>query len=186
MIQTPTKSLTLEDFLQLPETKPASEFVNGEIMQKPMPQGEHSLLQGKLYERINQVARPKKIALAFPELRCSFGTHSVVPDVVVYRWSRIPLTPKGRIANRFESHPDWSIEILSPDQRLTKVLGNLLYCSEYGAELGWLVNPEEDCVLVVLPEQRVQLCTGDDPLPTLEGIDLELTVEEIFSWLTLK
>lgn len=32
--------LTLEDFLKLPETEPASEFINGEIIQKPMSQGE--------------------------------------------------------------------------------------------------------------------------------------------------
>jgi Uma2 family endonuclease len=38
------KSLTLEEFLQLPETEPASEFIHGQISQKPMPQGEHSLL----------------------------------------------------------------------------------------------------------------------------------------------
>jgi hypothetical protein len=29
MIQTPTKPLTLEEFLQLPETEPASEYING-------------------------------------------------------------------------------------------------------------------------------------------------------------
>jgi hypothetical protein len=30
MVQTPSKPLTLEEFLQLPETKPASEFINGQ------------------------------------------------------------------------------------------------------------------------------------------------------------
>lgn len=39
MVQTPTKTLTLEEFLQLPETKPASEYINGQIIQKPMPHG---------------------------------------------------------------------------------------------------------------------------------------------------
>lgn len=34
--------LILEEFLKLPETKPGSEFINGEIIQKDMPQGEHS------------------------------------------------------------------------------------------------------------------------------------------------
>ncbi len=29
MVQVPTKSLTLEDFLQLPEKKPASEYIDG-------------------------------------------------------------------------------------------------------------------------------------------------------------
>jgi len=48
MITTTTKRLTLEKFLELPETKPASEFVDGKIEQKPMPQGEHSRIQIKL------------------------------------------------------------------------------------------------------------------------------------------
>jgi Uma2 family endonuclease len=80
-MSTVTQPLTLEEFLKLPETKPASEFINGEIVQKPTPQGEHSLLQGELCEAINRVAKPQKIAIAFPELRCTFGGDAVVPDV---------------------------------------------------------------------------------------------------------
>ncbi|HAC62638.1 MAG TPA: hypothetical protein DCF68_03640, partial [Cyanothece sp. UBA12306] len=53
MRQTVVTSLTLEEFLQLPETKPASEFINGKIVQKVMPQGEHSVIQGQLCEIIN-------------------------------------------------------------------------------------------------------------------------------------
>jgi len=34
-MSTATQSLTLEEFLTLPETKPASEFINGEIVQNP-------------------------------------------------------------------------------------------------------------------------------------------------------
>ena len=48
MITTIDASLTLEEFLQQPETKPASEFINGKIRQKPMPQGEHSTIQAEL------------------------------------------------------------------------------------------------------------------------------------------
>lgn len=184
-MSTVTQPLTLEEFLKLPETKPASEFINQKIIQKPMPQGEHSLLQGELCEAINRVAKPQKIAIAFPELRCTFGGDAVVPDVVVFRWERIPVRPSGRIANRFEIHPDWSIEILSPDQSQTKVLGKLLHCSQHGTELGWLVDPEEESILVVFPEQRVQLLRGTAPLPILSEIELVLTVEQVFGWLRL-
>jgi Uma2 family endonuclease len=38
------KSLMLEEFLALAETKPASEYINGQIIQKPMPQGKHSAI----------------------------------------------------------------------------------------------------------------------------------------------
>ena len=71
MAQTLTKTLTLEEFLKLPETKPASEYINGKVVQKPMPQGKHSKLQGKLVTAINQVVEGQKIALAFPGLRCT-------------------------------------------------------------------------------------------------------------------
>lgn len=184
-MSTATQPLTLKEFLKLPETKPASEFINEEIIQKPMPQGEHSRLQFKFCAVVNEVAEPQKIALAFPELRCTFGGDSIVPDVVVFRWERIPVRASGRIANRFEIHPDWSIEILSPNQSQTKVLGKLLHCSQHSTELGWLIDPEEESILVVFPEQRVQLLRGNARLPMLEGIALNLTVEQVFAWLTL-
>ena len=185
MITITNPSLTLEEFLQQPETKPASEFIEGQIIQKPMPQGEHSTIQAELVSIINQVTKPPKIAYALPELRCTFGGRSVVPDVVVFEWERIPRTEKGRIANRFNTYPDWSIEILSPDQSYIKVLDNLLFCSEYGTQLGWLINPEEEVILVVFSEQKVKLFKGEDILPVLENIDLTLTVNDIFSWLSL-
>lgn len=78
-----TKLLTLSEFLTLPETKPASEFINGEIYQKPMPQCQHSLIQSRLGEAINQVATKEKLAYAFPELRCTFANRSIVPDIAV-------------------------------------------------------------------------------------------------------
>ncbi|MEH1857553.1 MAG: Uma2 family endonuclease [Nostoc sp.] len=103
----------------------------------------------------------------------------------VFRWDRIPKTPSGRIVNRFEIHPDWAIEILSSEQRLKKVLSKLLHCSRNGTELGWLINPEDESVLGIFPGQRLELYEGADKLPILEGIELELTVEQVFGWLSL-
>jgi Uma2 family endonuclease len=48
MVQTPVIQITLEEFLVLPDTKPASEYIDGKIIQKPMPQGQHSIIQKKL------------------------------------------------------------------------------------------------------------------------------------------
>ena len=45
---------------------------NGKIIQKPMAQGKHSLLRAKLFTAINEVVEAQRIALAFPELRCTF------------------------------------------------------------------------------------------------------------------
>ena len=185
MVQTPIPSLTLATFLQLPETKPASEFINNQISQKPMPQGEHSILQGTLVSRVNAVAQTTQVALAFPELRCVFGGAAIVPDVSVFRWQRIPRIPAGRVANRFAIPPDWAIEILSPEQSQTKVLANLLHCVEHGTELGWLLDPDQESVLAIFPELRVKLYQGNEPLPILPDIDLTLSATDIFNWLVL-
>ncbi|MFZ4730619.1 MAG: Uma2 family endonuclease, partial [Pseudanabaena sp.] len=66
-------TISLEEFLALPETKPASEYIDDQIYQKPMPQGKHSTLQAEIVMAINQRAKPQKLAYAFPELRCTFG-----------------------------------------------------------------------------------------------------------------
>ncbi|RUR84113.1 hypothetical protein PCC6912_17070 [Chlorogloeopsis fritschii PCC 6912] len=116
MVQIPPKALTLEEFLKLPETEPASEYIDGEVIQKPMPQGEHSTIQGELIIAINAVVKSKKIARAFPELQCTFGGKSIVPDVAVFTWHRIPRKGNGAVANVFAIAPDWTIEILSPEQ----------------------------------------------------------------------
>jgi Uma2 family endonuclease len=136
MVQTPSKTLTLVEFLQLPETKPASEYIDGQIIQKPMPQGNHSAIQGELVSAINRVVKAQHIARAFPELRCTFGDHSTVPDIVVFVWSRIPRDEKGEVANTFHVAPDWRIEILSPDQSQTKLTKNILHCLRHGSHMG--------------------------------------------------
>ena len=42
---TSINTLLLEEFLALPETKPASEYIDDQIYQKPMLQGNHSILE---------------------------------------------------------------------------------------------------------------------------------------------
>jgi Uma2 family endonuclease len=180
---TATQTSTLEEFLSLPETKPASEFINGKISQKSMPQGEHSRLQSKLVTTINEVTESSRIAYAFPELRCVFGGRAIVPDISVFRWDRIPKTASGKIANRFETYPDWAIEILSPEQSQTEVLGKLLICSSAGSELGWLINPFDEAILVIIPVRQVDIFQGDRTLPVLDKVNLTLTANEIFAWL---
>jgi Uma2 family endonuclease len=47
MTVTTYPKISLQDFLKLPETKPASEYINGGIIQKTMPKGRHMRLTGE-------------------------------------------------------------------------------------------------------------------------------------------
>ena len=69
--------------MALPETKPASEYIDGKIIQKPMSKGKHSIIQAELIIALNRALKKLKIARAFPELRCTFGGYSTVPDVKI-------------------------------------------------------------------------------------------------------
>jgi Uma2 family endonuclease len=182
MVQISSKSLTLAEFLKLPETKPALEYLDGRIVQKSMPRGKHSLLQGELVPAINNVVKPSRIARAFPELRCTFGGRSIVPDIAVFLQERIPRDESGEVANVFSLAPDWTIEILSPDQNPTRVMKNILHCLKYGAVMGWLIDPEEKTVFVYHREQETEVFDEPDsllPVPAFAG-GLGLTVKDLF------
>ncbi len=185
MIQVFTKPTTLEEFLQISETKPASEYIDGQIILKPMPQGEHSALQTELATAINAATRSKQIARAFTELRCTFGNRSIVPDISVFTWERIPRKENGGVANIFAASPDWTIEILSPDPSQTKVTKNILHCLNYTTQMGWLVDPQEQSVFVYLSDKPTTVFERlDARLPVPEfAQDFELTVGELFNWL---
>lgn len=178
--------ITLEEFLTLPETKPYSEYINGKIEQKHEPQGEHSTLQARLGTVINQVALPEKLGHAFTELRCTFAGQSLIPDLSIFTWERIPKTEKGRIANRFNLHPDWIIEILSPEQSANKVIKKIMFCLTHGTQLAWLIDPEDESVMIFRPNQFPEMKSDDDILPVIDNFNkFQLSVKEMFSWLTI-
>jgi Uma2 family endonuclease len=185
MVQTSPKALTLDEFLKLPETKPASEFIEGQIIQKPMPQGKHSTIQLDLGADINRSLKSQHIARAYPELRSTFGNRSIVPDLAVFTWERIPRDEKGEVANTFAIAPDWIIEILSPDQSQTKVVLNILHCLDYGTQLGWLIDPAEKLVFVYFADRTLAVFEGSgDRLPVPAFAEsFSLTVGQLFSWL---
>jgi Uma2 family endonuclease len=185
MVQTPTKIMTLEEFLKQPETEPASEYINRQIIQKPMPQGEHSAIQTELVPAINAPLRSKRIARAFSELRCTFGGRSLVPDIAIFTWDRIPRQENGKVANIFAIAPDWTIEILSPDQSQTKVTKTILHCLKYDSKMGWLIDPEEQSVFVYRSDRPTDVFDQPEarlPVPEFAK-DFTLTLAELFDWL---
>ena len=177
------QNITLNEFLQLQniEESPAWEYVDGEVSQKSMGGGKHSILQKRLVSEIDIAGTEYE---AFPELRCTFGDRSIVPDISVVALAQLPLDENGDIISTgIEFAPAWVIEILSPDQSQMKVTGKILHCLRYGSLLGWLLDPKERSILVFQPDRLPDLLSGKDSLPTIEGVSLNLSVDQVFSWL---
>jgi Uma2 family endonuclease len=175
--------ITLEEFLTFPETKPASEYIAGKVIQKTMPLGKHSVIRSELMMVLNQ----PDIMFAFPELRCVFAGSAVVPDLAVFEVSNIPCDEDGTIANDFNLAPDWVIEISSPDQATTKKLDKIFYCLQHGTRLGWLVNIEERSVIIHHSDEQIEIIHEQTQELTVPNFvkSLKLTAGDIFGWLKL-
>jgi Uma2 family endonuclease len=180
-----TPQISFNEFLALPETQPASEYIDGQIDQKPMPQGQHSTFQAEIVTSINLISKPQKLAFAFPELRCNFGNISLVPDITVMRWANIPFLENKRIANQILTPPDWIIEILSPHQSPLRLMNKISTAITNGTELGWLISPEQDLIMVYEGDQFPEKKSGADILPVLDVLDWHITVNDIFDLLYL-
>jgi Uma2 family endonuclease len=181
-----TNNLSIDEFLALPETKPAREYIDGQIYQKPMPQFQHSTFQVEIATAINLIGKPQKLAFAFPELRCNFGDISIVPDIAVMRWANIPFLESKRVANAAPIAPDWMIEILSPDQSPLRVMNKISSAITNGTEIGWLISPEQDFIMVYEGDRFPEKMSGGDILPVLDVLNWRVTVDDVFNLLCLE
>jgi Uma2 family endonuclease len=81
--------------------------------------------------------------------------------------------------------PDWTIEILSPEQNQTKVVRNILHCLGHGTQMGWLIDPEEESIFVYFADRTLALFEGASDRPPVPPFAeaFSLTVGQLFSWL---
>lgn len=78
------------------------------------------------------------------------------------------------------------IEILSPDQRQSKLVKKILFALEQGTEMAWLLDPEEKVIFIYRANQALQICDRPEqvlPMPEF-AIDIQLTVQDVFNWLS--
>lgn len=177
-----TSALSLEWFLAQPETKPYSEYAQGEVVQKPMPELDHGALQIYLAYLLVGYLRNSKQGRAYTELRCVFGPsgdrRAYVPDVAVIVAERV--TRGGH----FRAAPDIAVEVLSPGQPDQRFREKLSFYLVNGVRLVWVVDPKRETIQVLSPGQEpVTLSPGDalDGGDVLPGFQASLT--EVFAQL---
>lgn len=142
----------------------------------------HSIFQKNL---LSEIDRCCVAYTALPSLYCAFAGRSIVPDIAVVAWDRIAVNEVGEPEDNFIEAPAWAIEILSPAQKATRVIDNLLHCIKHGSQLGWMIDPDDYSVLILAPQQEPIVCRGNNPLTVLDGVQLALTAEQVFAWLKL-
>lgn len=172
--------LTLDQFLQMDETKPASEYACGEAFQKPMPDVPHSAIQIFIGALLVPFLAKTGFGRAFTELRCIFGPpgreRTYVPDITYVARDRLPAERHLHVA------PDLAIEILSPDQHMAHFLDKIQFYLLYGVRLVWVIDPATATVTMQVPGEEARILSSGD---TLDGADVlpgfSVAIDEIFA-----
>jgi Uma2 family endonuclease len=151
------------------ETKPASEYEDGVVRQKPMPMRKHGLLQ----QRIGQL-----IDAAAPSLECASEVtvqvrpgKFMVPDLIVQR--------RDAIQDPYPTEPvHLCIEVLSPTDRTSEAFAK---CEEYhswGVTFTWIVDPENRRAWQFVQGQRPADVPADG---YLRAGELSIRLGDLFS-----
>jgi Uma2 family endonuclease len=175
-----TSRLTLEQFLTLEETEPASEYACGEVVQKPMPNRHQAAVQFFFAAMLFNFLARTPIGRAFTEFRCIFGPpgleRTYVPDLTYVANECLTADLYLRAA------PDLAVEILSPDQDAGRFLDKIQFYLRHGVRLAWVIDPVRETVTVLVPEHDARVLTRGD---TLDGGEVlpgfSVAVDEIFA-----
>ncbi len=147
---TPTKPrVSLEQFLAMEETKPYREYMDGEVIEKAMPNRPHGALVAELIIQLGIYLRLYDVAWLTTELRHldTEGDWVFLPDVSVTLKSRQP-APPADTPGAIEVMPDFAIEVLSPDDRPGRTAQRIAYYMRAGVTLLWVIDPEDESVTV--------------------------------------
>ena len=157
-----TPKLTLEQFLRDEDTEPATEFICGEAIEKPLPDWNHSTIQMYLGSLLLQFLSRTGLGRVLPEFRCIFGPpgqeRAFLPDLAYVARERFPTDRFLRTA------PDLAIEILSPDQNVARFLDKIHFYLLHGVRLVWVIDPAAATVAVLAPGEEARLLRAGDVL----------------------
>ncbi|GAB4333308.1 MAG: Uma2 family endonuclease [Dehalococcoidia bacterium] len=168
--------LTLEEFLALPETKPPSEYIVGEVRQKASPNAIHGALAGELARILGNYLTETGAGRAFAEMRhySEELNRAYLPDVSVVLEPRAGEAMRQRVVGW---PPDVAIEILSPDDRAMAIVDKVEMYQALKVPLTLLVDPEERTIREYRPGQAARVYQEGDTLdfaPVLPGFVLDV------------
>lgn len=125
--------MTPEQYLALPEEKPYLEYVDGMVLQKPMPQEDHTELVAEIIYQMKLWMRSHKGRIG-PEARAKLGDlpNYRLPDLSYWK----PGIPRGA-----EAPPTLAVEVRSKDQTIAELRRKCMFLRESGVEACWLIDP---------------------------------------------
>ncbi len=162
--------LTLEEYLHT-SYRPDCEFVDGVLEERSVGEREHSILQIALGAWFFNRRKEWKIVVMSEQRTRVSDANVRIPDVCLVSADapneKVTLTP-----------PILAIEILSPEDRISRVLIRLKDFLTMGVEHIWLLDPIERCAFVYTGDG---LRLAQEDRLGIPGSPIYLDLPEIFS-----
>jgi Uma2 family endonuclease len=160
--------VSVEEYLKT-SYSPDCDYVDGVVEERNLGERDHSWIQMKLIGFF--MARFSQTGVApMPEWRFQTSpTRFRIPDVVVVRGK-----PDEQILTK---PPLLCIEILSPEDRLSRVNARIKEYLDFGVPAVWLVDPEEKKVWIYR-QTGMEEASGN--AIRVDGTDLDVPLSEIF------
>ncbi|MGE3073546.1 MAG: Uma2 family endonuclease [Dehalococcoidia bacterium] len=161
------------EYLALPEEKPYLEYVDGVVLQKPMPNRAHVLLIEELIYAIG-VYRRRYGGSSGPEgrVRLPDGGGFRIPDAAYWAKSR---------PHEDDSIPSLVVEVRSPGQAMAELRRKCRAFRENGVEACWLVDPASRTVEVFEGDRDGERLARDASLETSVMPGFSLPLENLFA-----
>jgi Uma2 family endonuclease len=146
------------------------ELVDGRLLERNVGEREHSILQGELFAHF--WSRRKEWGIrAFPEqrIRIAKGRYRI-PDICVYKEP----APREKV---FTSPPFIAIEILSSEDRMSRVRQRINDFLRFGTPYVWVIDPDSRRADVYTPEAIYE---AKDLILRTQAPDIEIPLAELF------
>lgn len=165
--------MTPEQYLALPGEKPYLEYIDGMVVQKPMPNKVHSRLCAWISHLILTWVSENGGA-AGVEARTKAG------ELPNYRLPDVSFWKPG-YAGSDDDPPTLAIEIRSPDQTLTELRTKCRFFRNNGVEACWLIDPASRSAEAFEGERDGEPVASDGVLTAACLPGFELHLAELFS-----
>ena len=181
-----TKPFTAEELLRMPDDGSRYELVEGEL-KKMAPAGDvHGYLALRIASRLERHVDANNLGRTYAAetgFKISSNPDTVrAPDAAFV--SRERVEKAGRVRGYWPGAPDLAVEVVSPNDTHSEVIGKALAWLAAGSRMVLVVDPEKHTVTDYRSRDEIRVLTagaGD----TVEGADVvpgwKLPVAELFA-----
>lgn len=163
-IEVTARTITVEEYAELPDDGALHELVRGEVVTLPRPGYEHGYLTASIGSRLLQHVRERDLG----EVVAGDPGFVLADEPATVRGPDVAFVAKGRDpalrAGFAQGSPDLAIEIVSPSDRYTQLQEKALEWLAGGARLVVAIDPRRRTATVYRAADDIVELTADERL----------------------